>query len=320
MGMEIESACLAVPRYVQSTSELAERCGVVDDWLITESGIFSRHVAESWDEMEEVALTAARQALNGDSNVDCIINASVSSRQLLPDNSVFVQKGLGLEGVACFSVNASCASFLVAMMVAHGLIAQGLCSRILIVSAECGSMARDFNNPLSAALLGDGAAAVVVRTCTRANATVPVLVRTWSKDAHLTEIPAGGLRRHPFGHNSRPSDFLFKMNAPAVMMATVRHLTRQLREFEKISPGAVADADWVIPHQPSGHALTALYRLGLPAAKTIRIVQDYGNCVAASMPMALAHAYQSGKLARGDRLLLVGTAAGLTIGLGSLVW
>jgi 3-oxoacyl-[acyl-carrier-protein] synthase-3 len=269
-----------------------------------------------------MAARAARAALASGPPPDLIVNASTSARQLIPDTSVFIQDQLGLEGVPSFSVHATCLSFLVALHNAAALVAAGAYSRVLVVSAERGTVGRNLAEPESAALLGDGAAAAVLEPTPKdeASALVGFQMTTWSKGAPLTELRGFGQRRHPNHPQTRPEDNLFSMDGPGVFKMARRRvlgLVLSLLSAHGLRPD---DVDLVVPHQASGPGLALAPRMGFKADRVVNVVGQYGNCVAASIPMALAHAAAEGRLRRGDRVLLLGTGAGLSVAGALLRW
>jgi 3-oxoacyl-[acyl-carrier-protein] synthase-3 len=235
---------------------------------------------------------------------------------------VYVQHELGLEGIPSHSVHASCLSFLVAFHSAAALVAAGAYRRVLVVSAERASIGRNLAEPESAALLGDGAAAAVLEPTPKGEASELVGWRmaTWPRGASLTEVRGHGLRLHPNDPATRTEDNQFSMDGPGVYRMALRHVRPLVLALLKDHGLTPADVDWLVPHQASGPGLDMLPRLGFPAERTVNIVGQFGNCVAASVPMALAHLAASGRLKRGQRVLLLGTGAGFSVGAALLRW
>jgi 3-oxoacyl-[acyl-carrier-protein] synthase III len=319
LPLKIVGMGMYVPPKVETAAEVAIRINRSEDWVISNAGVKYRHVAE--EAMEVMAAKAARQAL-GDVPPDLIINASLTPRQLIPDTSVFIQRELGLTGIPSFSIHATCLSFLVALHTSANLLASGAYRRILIVSSEAGTICRNFNEPESAALIGDGAAAAVLEASSDGESSQILgwKMITFPEGAELTEIRGCGLLNHPNCANTRPEDNLFYMNGPGVYKLAMRKLIATLNQlFEQVGIRR-EDIDLVIPHQASGRGLMLVPRLGFPEDRIINIVSDYGNCIAASIPMALAHAQATERLRRGDRVLLLGTGAGLSIAAAIIQW
>ncbi len=317
MKIQITSLGLYVPPTVQTAEELAPLIGRSAAWITRQTGVSRRRIGH--EPMEVQAAAAARQALQDGPPPDLIINASLTPRQLIPDSSVFIQRQLGLEGVPSFSLHATCLSFLVALHNAAALLQTQAYSRILIVSSERGTLSRNFDQPESAALIGDGAAAVVAERGGE-SAMLAYQMGTWPAGAELTELRAGGIARHPLHTPPSREDNLFSMNGPGIYKMARRRVALVLSRALEQAGLSRDQIDLVVPHQASGPALQALGRYGFPPGRVVDVVAEYGNCIAASMPMALATADRDGRLRRGDRVLLLGTGAGLSVGAAVLRW
>jgi 3-oxoacyl-[acyl-carrier-protein] synthase-3 len=320
LPVRVASAAFYAPPRVETAAELAPRIGCTEDWIIDRTGVRERRISD--EPVVVMGARAARAALQLGGAPDLIINASVCPRQLIPDTSVYIQKELGLEGIPSLSVHASCLSFLVAFHNAAALVAAGAYRRVLVVSAERGTFGRNLAEPESAALLGDGAAAAVLEPTPKneGSALVGWRMGTWPKGAGLTELRGYGLTRSPRDPDTRPEDNLFAMDGPGVYKMALRRVRPLVQDLLKDNGLGPDDVDWLVPHQASGPGLAMLPRLGFPAERTINIVGQYGNCVAASIPMALAHLAASGRVRRGQRVLLLGTGAGFSVAGALLRW
>ena len=320
LRVKIASAAFYAPPRVETAAELSSRIGVTEEWILSRTAVRERRISE--EPVEVMGARAARAALRGGQAPDLIVNASVIPRQLIPDTSVHVQHELGLDGIPSFSVHASCLSFLAALYNAAALVAAGAYRRVLLVSAECGSAGRNLAEPESAALLGDGAAAAVLEPTPNdeASALLGFRMGTWPKGAALTEVRGFGQRHLPDDPRTRAEDNLFSMDGPGVYRMALRRVPTLVRELLQDHGLTPADVDWVVPHQPSGPGLAMLPRLGFPPERTVNVVAEYGNCVAASIPMALGCLAESGRVLRGQTVLLLGTGAGFSVAGALLRW
>jgi len=267
---------------------------------------------------------ALESAAMAGSSIDLIVGASTAPQQAIPCTAAFVQRELGLaEGASfCFDVNATCLSFLVALQTVSHLIAAGRCRCALIVSSEITSRSLNPAEPESAGLFGDAAAAAVIVASESGEASSigTSLFETHSSGADLTELRGCGTRHHPNDPATDSSMNLFHMDGPAVLTAASRLFDAFLIRFLLESGRAPRDFDAVVPHQASRAALRLLStRYGFAREQVITNIEKRGNCVAASIPLALAEAVHDGRLQRGQRLLLAGTGAGLTLGAMELV-
>ncbi len=317
LGVQVTGTGLYAPPRVETAEDLAPRVGKTAEWIVSSTGVRNRHIAE--EPVEQMAAAAVRRALGAGPPPDLILNASTTPRQLIPDTSVFIMAELGLSGVASHSIHGTCLSFLVALHTAAALIATGAYRRVLIVSSEVGSIARDFAEPESGVLLGDGAAAAVVEPTPEGEGSklLGYVAATYPRYLGLAEFRGLGLER---GNALDRSDNLFHMNGARLFRAAMVNIPPLIgRLFEQTGLGP-SDVDLVVPHQPSKPGLELLSRWGFGPERVVDIVGEYGNCIAASMPMALATAVADGRLTRGKRVLLIGTGAGLSIGAGLLEW
>lgn len=302
-----------LPKRVETAEDLAPRLGVTADWIVSHTGVATRHVAD--ESLGEMAAHAAKQALSGGPAPDLIINASAVPQQLVPDSSIFIQRALGLSGIPSFTVNATCLSFPVALHNAACLIECGRYRRVLIASAEIATRGRNFAEPESAALFGDGAAAAVLEPTPsgESSAILGFQMGTWPKGAELTEVRGGGTRQHPQDPSTQPADNLFHMDGPQIYKMARRRVPVVFRQLFDSCGITAKDISLVVPHQTSGPGVDAATRYGFSQSVVVKRVHEEGNCVAASIPLALAHAVEHGRLARGDLALLCGTGAGLSV-------
>ncbi len=319
--IKIVSTGIYIPSKVQTTAELSRLIGRSEDWIISRTGVVNRHIAE--EPMDVMGAKAARAALHNGPPPDCIINASTTPLQLIPDSSVFIQKELGYDGIPSWSVQATCLSFVVALNSAAALIQAGVYKRILIVSAEAGTPWRDLNEPESAALFGDGAAAAVVEPTPEGEESCLCdwVMTTWPQGADSTEFRGAGTRRPPFiSDMTKPEDYLFHMKGPKIFRFTVPRVKEALGMVFKRNNLEIKDIDRLILHQASGRAIDAYIDYGFKREKVDKILDEYGNCISASIPMTLAIADRDGCLKRGDKVLIGGTGAGLSVAFALLRW
>ena len=312
MNVKITGSGHYIPDRIETADQLAQKINKSADWIISRTGVKNRRISDI--DVDEMGALAARDALEGGSKPDLIINASGVPKQTIPDTSVFIQKALGFKGIPSFSIHSTCLSFLTAFNTASSLIHSKQYQKILIVSSDRGSIGRNFNEPESAALLGDAAAAVYLEPSDNSSGLIDFEMSSWPKGANLTEVRGGGTNLHPQDEATKDEDNLFSMNGPEVFKYSLPKVYQMILSILKRNQLSQPDVDLLIPHQASGKGVKAYWKFGgFDKAKVMDIVNETGNCVAASLPLALVMAFEQKKINNDDTVLLVGTGAGLSI-------
>lgn len=313
-GIRVIGAAMSVPRTLQTTSELAPKLGKSTDWLIQQTGVHQRWTSEVGDDPTRLAADAAQKVLEQHACVpDLVIHCCSVDRQAIPDGSVYVLKHLGLSGIPSFCVRATCLSFIVGLQNAAAAMERGDAIRVLITASDFASQSRNFSDPHTASLLGDGAAAILIER-SQDRSTIQWKMRTWPEHSQLSEIRGGGLLNPPFAASTPPEHHLFSMDGPALLRVALPNLKQFLPEFLEKAGVTLKEVDWVVPHQASQQGFRLLHALGALETKTINILAHYGNCAAASIPMAFAAGWNDHRIQSGHTVLFLGTAAGFSIG------
>ncbi len=313
MKVKITGTGLYIPPKIQTALELAPKINKSAQWIIERSGVSERRISDI--DVDQMGGIAGKEALNG-GKPDLIINASGVPKQTIPDTSIFHQRELGLNGIPSFSIHSTCLSFITALNTAASLIQSNKFKKILIISSDRGTRGRNFNEPESASLLGDGAAAIVLEPSRKSDISKLLYfdMKTFPNSANLTEVRGGGTNKHPQDPQTTIEDNLFTMDGPAVYKIARKEVYRIMLKALKITGLTREDIDWVIPHQASKKAIDAYITAGgFNKEKVINIIGKLGNCVAASIPMAFNTAVKDNRIKRGDKILFIGTGAGLSV-------
>ena len=302
-----------LPPEIETSKELSLKINKTEDWIISKTGVIERRVSDI--DVDVMGAIAAKQAIGDKSKPDLIINASGVPKQTIPDTSIFIQKELGYTGIPSFSIHSTCLSFITAINVASSFISSKMYNRILIISSDRGTRGRNFNEPESASLLGDAAAAVYLENCDDEDkGLIDYTMQTFPEGAHLTEVRGGGTNLHPQDSMIKNSDNLFSMNGPLVYKMARKAVYNMISSDLVNNQLTQRDIDLVVPHQASGMGVKAYSKFGgFEEQKVVDIVSTTGNCVAASVPLALSTAYYDNRIKDNDLIYLVGTGAGLTI-------
>lgn len=293
--------------------QLAERgLETSDQWIIERTGIHARHFAEPDVCSSDLGLEAARQALiaagREPGDVDLLIVATSTPDMVFPSTACILQRKLGIHGCAAFDVQAVCSGFVYGLSVADAMIRAGTARCALVIGAEVFSRLLDFNDRTTCVLFGDGAGAVVVE----ASDEPGILASRLHADGRHVDIlctPGTVSGGQVLG------DPLLKMDGPAVFKLAVSVLDQVAREVLEAAGREASEVDWLIPHQANIRIMQGTARkLRLPMDRLIVTVDEHGNTSAASIPLALDHAVRSGKLKRGDTVMLEGVGGGFTWG------
>ncbi len=321
MNLKIAGVGKYLPSQVILSEEMDKIIGKPVGWVVENYSIKKRHFANEYETTSFMAVEAAKEAIKDAgielSNIDCIISACAIMEQPLPGTAPLIQKklGLGTSGCAAFDVNVSCLSFLLALDMANLYIKFGRYKNILIVSSDIASIGLNWDEADIFTNFGDGAAAVVV-CANQSHGILASQLETFSEGYTSCQIEAGGTRLHPsrFKENLLPYA-LFQMDGKTAFKISNKIFQPFLEKLFTVAGISQKDIDLIIPHQASAAALSYLRRkLNLPKDKIVDIFKTHGNQVAASLPTALYEAIKSDRLKRGDKILLLGTAAGISMG------
>lgn len=305
---------VCLPSRLVTSEDLEKELGYAKGTCAKASGVSARYYAthETSSEMGAIAAERALQAANIDkSQIDAIVSVSGVPQQSIPTTSALIHRKLGLNGSFAFDLNATCVSFLTGLFCMSHLIAKGVYRNVLLVSSDIASVGLNPKDPKTSTLFGDGAAACILGPSDAGEGIIASHFETRSEYGQDCECEGGGTLLALKDHIPRERHY-FRMNGPRLFKAALPLLLKMILRLTKESD---KDVDLYIPHQASPLALDMLQKkLGIEDSRMMHIVRDYGNMIATSIPFALHMAIEEGRLRRGDQTLLIGTAAGLTVG------
>jgi 3-oxoacyl-[acyl-carrier-protein] synthase-3 len=283
-----------------------------DDWIVERTGIRARHFADADVASSDLALLAARQALQAAGveagDIDLIIVATSTPDMVFPSTACILQGKLGVKGGAAFDVQAVCSGFIYALTIADSLIKSGTATKALVIGSEVFSRILDFKDRTTCVLFGDGAGAVVLE----ASPEPGILATDIHADGSHTKILC--VPGHVSG-GSVLGDPMLRMDGQAVFKLAVGVLQESARAVLTKAGKTDADIDWLIPHQANIRIMQSTARkLKLPMDKVVVTVDQHGNTSAASIPLALDTAVRSGQVTPGQTLLLEAVGGGFTWG------
>ena len=282
-----------------------------DEWILSRTGIESRHIAADDEFTSHLAEKAANIALKtaglNSNDIDLVVVGTCTPDRMFPNVACLIQERMGIKGPA-FSLEAACSGFVYALTVADQFICAGKAKRALVIGAETMSRLIDWTDRETCVLFGDGAGAVILEASEE-----PGLI--------FSDLGADGQHRKLLYtdtglSNMRSSvDGDLKMKGNEVFKVAVRTLEQMVDKVLKDNQLEQGDIDWLVPHQANLRIISATAkRLGLPMERVVVTVNKHGNTSAASIPMALDTAVKDGRIKNGDLILLEAFGGGFTWG------
>ena len=267
----------------------------------------------------DMAVKAAKKALKNAKldikDIDCIVSSSAVIMQPIPCNAALIHEQIAKgTNIPAMDINTTCTSFVTALDTMSYLIEAGRYKNVLIVASDISSEGLNEEQKESYTLFSDGASAVVITKSEDSNqGIVGSLIRTYSEGAHATEIRGGGTLKTAMKYRPEDkADYTFDMKGKPILSLCVKKLPELFKEFEEKFNVSIKDVDVVIPHQASRALPFIMQILKIDESKYVNRVSEFGNMVSVSIPYMLCDLLEKGKIKKGDKVLLCGTAAGLT--------
>jgi len=308
----IESVAMTVPERVVKNDEIAPELGVSDDWIVARTGVRERRFADPDLRLSDLATQAGREALERagahPSEIDLVLVATMAADELSPNAAPLVARELGAEYAGAMDIGAACTGFLSALSSAAAHIEVGRANRVLVIGADILSRLTDRRDRSTAALFADGAGACVVGPANGEGGSIGPIV---------LGADGGGAAAIYASHD----DHLLHMQGHDTFREAVRRLAGATLEVAAIAKVELDEIDLFVYHQANIRILNAVgERLGLERQRVIDCIDRFGNTSAATIPIALADARDSGRLNPGDKVLLGAFGAGFTWGAGVIEW
>jgi 3-oxoacyl-[acyl-carrier-protein] synthase III len=303
----------ALPERVVTNADLEKIVDTSDEWIHSRTGIRQRHIAADGETTGDLAFLAAQRALEAAgvkaSELDLIILGTTTPDIIFPSTACLVQHRLGANGCAAFDVNAACSGFVYALGIADKFIRSGQSKKVLVIGAETLTRMVDWTERESCVLFGDGAGAVVLEASSEPGIYATCLHADGGYK-HLLYNPVGvsvGFKDEP-NHGVR-----IKMSGREVFKVAVKTLDSLVDETLQAAGMVESQIDWLIPHQANLRIIEATAkRLNMSMDRVIVTVDKHANTSSGSVPLALDYAVRSGKVQRGQNLLLEAFGGGFT--------
>jgi 3-oxoacyl-[acyl-carrier-protein] synthase-3 len=313
------------PAQILTNADLEKMVDTSDEWIVTRTGIRERRVAAAHETTASMAAVAGRRAIAvagmDPDEIDLILVATLTPDYWMPSTAALVKEAIGNTRAAAMDVAAACSGFVYAYATAQAYIASGLARNVLVIGAELMSRFLDYTDRGTCILFGDGAGAIVLAAADEPGGGLGIELTTEPSGAYMIWLPAGGAKAPPSPETIARGEHYIRMEGRETYRFATKTLAATALTSIQRSGLELSDIDLIIPHQANIRIIEAVAKgLDVPMSKMFVNVDKYGNTSAASIPLALAEAVDSGRVKMGDRIVLVAFGAGFTSGAVTMEW
>ena len=318
--VEIKSLATYVPPRLLTNADLEKLVDTTDEWILQRTGIRQRHIVDPGVATSDLAAEAAKEAIRRagltPDDIDLIIVGTVTPDMLFPSTACLVQHKIGASHAWGFDLSAACSAFTYALTVGSQLVAAGSVKNALVIGADVMSSIIDYTDRATCVLFGDGAGAVVLGPSSDPNVGILVF-------EHMIDGGGGGALCMPAGGSRMPASHetvdqrlhYVKQDGQTVFKFAVRNTGEICERLLKRNNLTGDDLDLFVSHQANKRIImSAAERIGMPEEKVVINIDRFGNTTAATIPLALNDALESGRLKKGHLIMLTSVGAGFTVG------
>jgi 3-oxoacyl-[acyl-carrier-protein] synthase-3 len=327
--VKVSSLGCYVPERVLTNHDLEKLVETSDEWILTRTGIAERHIAGPDMATSDMAVEAARRALEqrglNAAALDAILVCTVTPDMFFPSTACLVQDRLGAKGAWGFDLIAACSGFIYGLTTAAHLVGAGSHEKVLVIGSDTMSRIIDYTDRGTCILFGDGAGAMLVEPVEpnedQQLGFIDFLGEIDGSGGDYLKMPAGGSRIPASVESVQKRLHYVHQDGGQVFKYAVRKMYEVCSELLERNGFSASDVAVLIPHQANRRIITATAeRLGLACDKVIINIDRYGNTTAATIPLATRDAIESGRLKRGDLVLFSVVGAGYTVGASLWRW
>ncbi len=301
-----------LPQKILNNQELEIMVDTTNEWIVSRCGIKERRIVADGEKTSDMAYNAAINAITSSnydkSKIDLILVATSTPDMIFPSTGCILQNRLGLSNIPAFDLQAACTGFLYGIHTADAYIRSGLGKSILLIGVDTVSRITDFTDRNTCVLFGDGAGAIIIEASNEEGIIASEIHADGSGEQQLnvnSNIYNGAIKGTPY----------IQMDGKAVFKMAVKNLAAVATSVLNKAKYTCSQVDWLIPHQANLRIIESTAdHLGIPMDKVIVSVDRHGNTSAASVPLAFDEAVKSGKIKRGNLIMLEGVGAGYTWG------
>ncbi len=314
------------PPGVLTNFDLEKMVETNNQWILERTGISERRIAAPGMATSDMAVEAARAALErrgiGAEELDAIIVCTVTPDMLFPSTACLVQNRIGAKSAWGFDLVAACSGFIYGLTTAAHLVSGGSHSKVLVIGADTMSRILDYTDRSTCVLFGDGAGAMLIEPAVDGErGFVGFLNEIDGSGGDYLKQPAGGSRMPATEETVRQRLHFVKQDGQQVFKYAVRKMYETCRNLLDQNGLSIGDVALLIPHQANRRIITAAAeRLGIPCDRVMINIDRYGNTTAATIPLATRDAVECGRLKKGDLVLFAAVGAGYTAGANLWRW
>ena len=314
-----------VPERIVTNADLAKMVDTSDEWIRTRTGIETRHYVEPGTPTSVIAAKAAAEALRrrgiGADELELIIVATVTPDMLFPATGCLVQELVGAKRAWAFDVSAACSGFAYALTVGAQFVETGRHKKVMVIGADVMTSILDYKDRTTCVLFGDAAGAVILEPREDGSGILDFAHEVDGSGACYLQMPAGGSLRPATHETVEQGLHYIKQQGQHVFKYAVRKFADASERLLQHNGLTGKDLDLFVAHQANIRIIEAAQqRIGLPDAKVVKNIRQYGNTTAATIPLALKTALDEQRLAPGNLVLLAAVGAGFTVGTVLLRW
>ena len=299
-----------LPERILTNAELERTIDTTDEWIFTRTGIRERHIIAEGQFTSDMALEAAKNAIEAANidiqSIDLIVLATTTPDRTFPSTACLLQQKLGVVNCPAFDLQAVCSGFVYALSTADNFIKAGAAKCALVVGADAMSRITDWTDRSNCILWGDGAGAVILQASDE-------------QGILSTHLHANGnyadMLMVPQGVSNQEGSKTILMEGNAVFKMAVNTLDAIVDDTLAANGLEKSDVDWLVPHQANIRILqSTAKKLGMSMDRVVTTVDKHGNTSAASIPLALDVAVRDGRIKRGETILMEAFGGGFTWG------
>ncbi len=314
-----------VPTRVLTNSDLEKMVDTSDEWITTRTGIKERRIAAADEFTSDMASKAAQRAMKAagvtGEQIDLIIVATITPDMVFPSTACLVQQKIGARRAAAFDLEAACSGFIYGLEIAQQFIMSQTYDTVLVIGAEKLSSIVDWKDRNTCVLFGDGAGAAILQNRANSHGLLTAVMGADGDKSDLLYMPGGGSRCPASMESVSGRLHFLRMEGKETFKHAVQAMVKAAKETLRRCEVNISQVKCIIPHQANRRIIDAVgERLGATPGQLFVNLDRYGNTSAASVAIALDEAVNSGRIQRGELILLVVFGGGLTWGAALIEW